>query len=195
MLQKITMAVEGGVDLVQLREKDLPGRLLLDLAISIRRAIAGRALLVINERVDVAILSKADGVHLGENALTPTDVRSLVGDELLIGRSVHDPEGAFEAQRQGADYLIAGPLFPTRTHPVETPQGLSLIENISTELHVPHLGIGGINSRNAASVIQAGASGIAVISAILDSPYPDEAARDLKQQILSAYGNQQGAAA
>ena len=181
--------------MVQLREKDLPGRLLLELAIDLRRAISDRALLIINERVDVAMLSNADGVHLGENALNPTHARSLVGSEMLIGRSVHDAEGALEAQRQGADYLIAGSLFPTSSHPDQIPQGLSLIESLTPNLRIPHLGIGGIHARNAAAVINAGASGVAVISSILASSQPREAAHILKSAILDAWQSRHGTAA
>ena len=193
--QKIALAVEGGVDIVQLREKDLPGRLLLDLAMNIRRAIDDKALLIINERIDVALLANADGVHLGEEALNPSDARSLVGDNMLIGRSVHDNEGALEAQRQGADYLIAGSVFSTRSHPGRSPQGLSFIESLEPILTIPYLAIGGINARNAADVVRAGASGVAVISAILSSLQPGETACRLKHDIRSAWKKTQGAAA
>ena len=195
LVQKVAQAVEGGVDIVQLREKDLPGRPLLDLAMKIRQAIDGNALLVINERVDVALLSGADGVHLGEEALHPSDARSLVGDGLIIGRSVHDYEGALEAQREDADYLIVGSIFASRSHPGQTPQGLPLVQRLMPKLRIPYLGIGGINAENAADVIRAGASGVAFISAILASPHPKEAARRLKCAVLSAWQTRKGAAA
>ena len=181
--------------MVQLREKDLPGRSLLNLAMKIRYAIDGNALLVVNERVDVALLSGADGVHLGEEALYPSDARSLMGDGMIIGRSVHDYEGALEAQREDADYLIAGSVFATRSHPEQTPQGLALVQRLAPRLRIPFLGIGGINAENAADVIRAGASGVAVISAILASPHPKEAARRLKCAVLSAWQIRKGAAA
>ena len=170
-----------------LREKDLPGRHLLELAMNIRRAIDDKALLIINERVDVAILANAAGVHLGEHALSPTDVRALVGDHMLIGRSVHNHKGALEAQRQGANYLIAGSVFPTRSHPDQSPQGLRLIEDLAPNLRIPCLAIGGINPQNAPDVIRAGASGVAVISAILASSDPEQAARKLKHEIYCAW--------
>ena len=179
---------------MQLREKDLPGRHLLEFAMNIRRAIGDKALLIINERVDVALLASADGVHLGEHALSPSNARILVGDDMLIGRSVHDYEGALEAQRHGADYLIAGSVFPTRSHPGQTPQGLRLIEDLASNLTIPYLAIGGINPQNAADVIRAGASGVAIISAILASAQPAEAARNLKSAILDAWAKK-GAAA
>ena len=162
---------------------------------NIRQAIDDKALLIINERVDVALLANADGVHLGEQALNPTHARTLVGDEMLIGRSVHDPDGALNAQRQGADYLIAGSVFPTRSHPEQSPQGIRLIEDMASKIRIPYLAIGGVNAENASDVIRAGASGVAVISAILASPDPKEAARRLKSAILEAWQSRQGAAA
>ena len=181
--------------MVQLREKDLPGRSLLDLAMKIRHAIDGNALLVVNERVDVALLSRADGVHLGEEALSPAEARSLVGDEVIMGRSVHNDEGALKAQQQGADYLIVGSVYPTPSHPGQPPQGLQIIQRLAPNLRIPYLGIGGINAENAADVIRAGASGVAVISAILASPQPKEAARRLKCAILTAWQTRKGEAA
>ena len=123
--------------MVQLREKDLPGRPLLDLAMKIRQAIEGNALLIVNERVDVALLSGADGVHLGEEALSPSEARSLVGDGMIIGRSVHDDEGALKAQQEDADYLIAGSVFPTRSHPGQSPQGLRLVQRLASQAAHP----------------------------------------------------------
>ena len=180
---------------MQLREKDLPGRPLLDLAMNIRHVIGNKAILVINERVDVALLADADGVHLGESALTPSEARSLIRDDMLVGRSVHDSDGALNAQQQGADYLIAGSVYATRSHPGQSPQGLQLLENLPSELSIPTLGIGGINIQNAAAVIHAGASGVAVISAILSSPQPKEAAHRLKSAILDAWLTRKGATA
>ena len=187
LVEKVALAVEGGVDIVQLREKDLPGRHLLDLTMKLKDAIKGKALLIVNERVDVALISGADGVHLGENALSPSQVRALSDGEIIIGRSVHDAAGAINAQQQGADYLIAGSVFPTRTHPNQTPQGIQLMEELAPSLTIPYFGIGGINATNASQVIRAGASGVAVISAILASSQPEQAARKLKHEILSAW--------
>ena len=195
LTEKVAQAVEGGVDIVQLREKDLPGRPLLDLAMNIRHVIGNKAILVINERVDVALLADADGVHLGESALSPLEARSLLRDDMLIGRSVHDSHGALNAQQQGADYLIAGAVFPTHSHPGQPPQGLQLLQNLPSELPIPTLGIGGINTQNAAAVIHAGASGVAVISAILSSPHPKEAAMRLKGAILDAWLTRKGVTA
>ena len=103
--------------MVQLREKDLPAGELLALARMLRRATAGRALLVVNDRVDVAMASGADGVQLGENGLDVASARRLAGSGMLIGRSVHSAEGARAAEAEGADFLVLGTVFDTASHP------------------------------------------------------------------------------
>jgi thiamine-phosphate pyrophosphorylase len=187
LVSRVAKAVAGGVDLVQLREKDLPGGQLLELALALKEAIAGSALLVINERVDVAVASGVAGVQLGEEALPVAAARRILGPEPLIGRSVHSEEGAAQAIAQGADFLIVGTMYATSSHPGARPAGPDLIRRIASDCPVPLLGIGGINSANVGEVLRAGASGAAVITSILASPNPGEAARRLKQAMLAAY--------
>ena len=187
LVEKVALAVEGGVNMVQLREKDLPGGRLLKLALEIRETVSDRALLIINERVDVALACGADGVHLGEEALSPSAARHIVGEDLLIGRSVHDMERAIKAQGQGSDYLIAGTVFATGSHPGFKPSGVSVMKEMASAVRIPYLGIGGINASNAAEVIDAGASGVAVISAILASDRPGELARALWEAVKEAW--------
>ncbi|MDP3064950.1 MAG: thiamine phosphate synthase [Chloroflexota bacterium] len=187
--EAVAQAVEGGVNMVQLREKDLPGGPLLELAARLRQRTRGRALLFVNERVDVALACGADGVQLGEQALPVMAARRLVptGSGLLIGRSVHGAEGAAEAERQGADLLVAGSLFHTRSHPGVEPLGLTLLARIAAQAGVPVLGIGGVTAANAAQAIEAGAQGVAVISAILAAPDPREAAKELWDVLREAW--------
>lgn len=187
LVEKVALAVEGGVNMVQLREKDLPGGRLLKLALEIRETVSDRALLIINERVDVALACGADGIHLGEEALSSSAARHIVGEDLLIGRSVHDMERAIKAQGQGSDYLIAGTVFATGSHPGFKPSGVSVMKEMASAVRIPYLGIGGINASNAAEVIDAGASGVAVISAILASDRPGELARELWEAVKEAW--------
>lgn len=187
LVEKVALAVEGGVNMVQLREKDLPGGRLLELALEIREAVRDRALLIINERVDVTLACGADGIHLGEEALSPSAARHIVGEDLLIGRSVHDMERAIEAQEQGSDYLIAGTVFATASHPGFKPSGVGFMKVMASAVRIPYLGIGGINASNAAEVIDAGASGVAVISAILTSDRPGELVRALWEAVKEAW--------
>ena len=186
LVDRVVRAVAGGVNLVQLREKDLPGGRLLRLAASLKHAIGGSALLIINERVDVAAAIAADGVQLGEEALPVAAARDILGPEALIGRSVHSEEGAAAAVRAGADFLVAGTMYASRSHPGEEPAGPGLIRRITPACPVPVIGIGGINAENLGQVMEAGAAGIAVITSILASPDPEVAARAIKQAMLAA---------
>ena len=181
--------------MVQLREKDLPGGALLSLAVDVKRALKGRALLMINERADVALAAEADGVHLGEDALPLEAARRVVGPHSLIGRSVHSTEGAAFAAfagGEGANFLIVGSIYATRSHPGAPPAGPGLIKAIlqkqeDQQQPPPLIGIGGITAANLGEVMQAGASGVAVISSILASEDPEGEARKLKQAMLEAW--------
>ena len=187
LVSRVAAAVAEGVDMVQLREKDLPGGRLLELASSLKDAVGDSALLIINERVDVAVAGGVAGVQLGEEALTVAAARHILGPEPLIGRSVHSEEGADQAIAAGADFLIAGPMYTTQSHPSDLPAGPELIQRIARNCPVPLFGIGGINALNVSEVLRAGAKGVAVITSILASPQPRDAARQLKQAMLAAW--------
>ena len=186
LLERINRAVAGGVDVVQLREKDLPGGSLLELAGGIKDSLPESALLLINERVDVAAALGVDGVQLGEAALPVPKARRILGPDALIGRSVHSLEGALAAEAEGADFLVVGTMFASRSHLGEEPAGPQLLGEISAECSLPMLGIGGITAGNVAQVMAAGAAGAAVISAILGAPDPEAAARELKETMLAS---------
>ena len=173
--------------MVQVREKDLPGGSLLELAGEIKTAVAGRALLLVNERVDVALAAGASGVQLGEEALPTSHARDILGEEFLIGRSVHSVEGAREAAAQGADFLVVGTMYSTRSHHGAAPAGPELLRQISRRCDLPLIGIGGINEGNLGEVLSAGAAGIAVITSIMDAADPEAAARRLKQAMSQAW--------
>jgi len=175
----VAAAVEGGVNVVQLREKGLPAGELLLLARRLRGICGSQALLIVNDRADVAMLCGADGVQLGETGLPTAAVRKWLPPSLLVGRSVHSVNAARQAEAEGADYVILGSLFPTDTHPGQSPAGLSLLEGVRERLCIPVIGIGGITPDNAGLCWRAGAQGVAVIRAILDAPDPRAAARAL----------------
>lgn len=183
----VSEAVDGGVNVVQLREKDLPAGELLALATVIRDVTRkAKALFLVNDRVDVALAVGADGVELGEEALPVRAVRRIAGQQLLIGRSVHSLDGARDAEAQGADFLVMGTIFPSGSHPGAVPAGPALLAQAQREVRIPFLAIGGINATNVAQVMSQGAAGIAVITAILDSEHPRQAARELKQAMATA---------
>ncbi|MCH7714383.1 MAG: thiamine phosphate synthase [Chloroflexi bacterium] len=186
LIPLVVQAVEGGVDMVQLREKDLPSGQLLKLAQSLKDAIQDKALLIINERVDITMVIGASGVQLGEDGLPVEPARRLLGPEYLIGRSVHTVAGAVLAQTQGAGFLVAGTMYATRSHPGSAPAGPGLVEEMAEKCRLPIIGIGGITPDNLGPVIQAGACGVAVITSILASDQPRRAAEELKQALLEA---------
>ena len=157
----------------------------METALSLRRLTRGRALLFINDRVDVAVASGADGVQLGEDAMTVNAARKA-GSGLLVSRSVHDVEGAARAQRDGADLLVAGTIFPSGSHPGARPAGVGFLERLRAQVSVPYIAIGGVTERNAPTAIAAGAGGVAVIGAIARSQDPKRAARALAKSIADA---------
>ena len=180
-------AVKGGVDLVQLREKDLPGGELLELGKMLRRVTEGSALFFVNERVDVALACGADGVQLGEDAMPVEAARRVSGDGLIVGRSVHSLEGALDAEAAGADFLVVGTVFTTGSHPDGKISGPQLLSEIAGRVGIPFLGIGGIHSGNLHGVISSGASGAAVVSAVLGARDPEKATAQLKETMEAAW--------
>ena len=184
--ERVSAAVAGGVDMVQLREKDMPAGEMLDLARRLRSITGGKALLVVNDRLDVALAAGVDGVQLPEASLSVSDARQIVPSGFLVGKSVHGIPVATVAAAEGADYLVLGTIFPTGSKPGADTGGVPLVSNVAGQVAAPVIAIGGVDSRNAASVIEAGARGIAVVSAILGSEDPEWAARKLKQAMLAA---------
>jgi len=170
--------------MVQLREKGLPSRDLLALAREVRKVTRNGALFFVNDRVDVAMASGADGVQLGEQSMSISAARQVAGNEFLIGRSVHDLYGAEDAEREGADFLIVGTIFQSRSHPGLAAAGTELISEIRERVSIPMIGIGGISAANAAQVVEAGANGVAVIGAILDAVDHRAAAEKLSDALI-----------
>lgn len=183
----VAAALDGGVGMVQLREKDLPSGQLLVLANRLRALTRGRALLFVNDRVDVALAAEADGVQLGEASMPVRDARQTAGHGLLVGRSVHDVEGAAAAESEGADLLVAGTVFPSESHPGAAVAGTELLERLHRRVTVPFLAIGGVTAGNVAEAMRSGASGGAVITAIAQSNDPAQAARELLGAMRTAW--------
>jgi thiamine-phosphate pyrophosphorylase len=187
LVRWVSLAVGGGVDLVQLREKDLPGSQFLKLATELRSAIGTHALLIVNGRADLAAEAGAQGVQLGEEAMTVGAARKLLPSGSLVGRSVHTVEAALSAVSEGADFLLVGTMYATDSHPGVPPDGPALMRAVAQDCRIPLIGIGGITRDNLSEVIAAGASGVAVIRSILAAPDPRGAARELKQSLADAW--------
>lgn len=179
----VSAAVAGGVGMVQLRERDLPADELFILAERLRDVTSeGKALLFVNDRVDIAMAVGADGVQLPENGLSLSSVMRVSGFELLLSRSVHSVEGAIEAERHGADVLVAGTVYPTASHETGKTKGPALLRKIRDSVHIPYLAIGGVTVDNIGDTIAAGASGAAVISAISEAGDPEQVAREMVEK-------------
>lgn len=183
LVEAVAAAVRGGVDVVHLREHDLPAGELLALALKLRAVIGGGAALVVNDRLDVAVASQADGVQLGRGSLPVAVARKAFGPELVIGASVHGLDDALHAERDGADYLLLGTIYPSRSHPGFPGWGPALLREVTAKVSIPVIAIGGVQVANIPEVVAAGAQGAAVISAILTDLHPEAAARRLRQAI------------
>lgn len=189
-LEIVRAAVAGGTTCVQLREKQCGTREFINEALALKPLLEERSIpLIINDRLDVALAVEADGVHLGQTDMPIAMARNIAGSALLIGISVESLEDALEAQRQGADYIGISPVFatPTKTD-TAAPLGLAGVSKIRAQIDLPMVGIGGINEDNAASVIAAGADGVAVVSAIVSAADPAAASKSLRTSIDQALG-------
>jgi thiamine-phosphate pyrophosphorylase len=164
----VTAALNAGVRAVQLRERDLSIRELVTLAHTLRKITKKfDALLFINDRVDVALCTGADGVHLGANSIPIKAVRKLVGDSLYIGASCHSLKDAANAESEGADFITLGPVYETPSKmQYGSPIGLLPIRSAKKSLNIPILAIGGIKLDQITGIKKCGADGIALISGI-----------------------------
>lgn len=186
-LEIASASLRAGVRLFQLREKELPTREFVKLAKVIRAMTqdAG-ALLIINDRLDVALASGADGVHLGLDDLPVVEARRIAPD-LIIGASCHSVEEALASERMGASYVNIGPIFPTGTKAWDRAfLGIDAVRIIGPCLRVPFTVMGGIKKEHIASLIQAGARTIAVVTAVTTADDPEAAARELLNEIRSS---------
>jgi thiamine-phosphate pyrophosphorylase len=183
----VRAAVEGGVDVVQLRAKGTSARERYELGRELRAVTAEAGVpLLVNDRVDVARAVDADGVHLGDDDLPVDAARELLGADGVVGRSVSTVEGARAAEAAGADYLGVGAVFHTDSKDVreaESELGLERVREIAAATDLPFVGIGGVTVENAESVVAAGADGVAVISAITGATDPRAATERLASAV------------
>lgn len=161
-------ALKGGLKALQLREKDLKTRDLLELAYRMRDLTkAYRARLFINDRVDIALAVEADGVHLGQSSMPVHAVRKVAGDKLMIGVSTHSINEAIEAEKGGATFITLGPIYSTPSKlKYGEPIGVDTLKKVKSMVSIPIFAIGGIETDRVREVMQSGANGVALISAI-----------------------------
>ena len=180
LLSSISAAVRGGVNMIQVQAPDLERTDFFNLAAEVVEIIGEDALVVINDRVDVALAVDAGGVQLGEHGPAVKAARRVGGDDWLIGRSVHSLGGAKKAEIDLADYLLLGTLYETASHLDQSGVAIDLLNEVVASVQLPIIGIGSINPERAGAVVSAGARGVAVIDAILGSDDPERAAANLR---------------
>jgi thiamine-phosphate pyrophosphorylase len=184
-LTVLDRVLAAGVRLVQLREKNLESRELFELAVEYRRRTeAAGAVLIIDDRLDIALAAGADGVHLGQTDL-PVAAARRVAPDLIVGASSHSLAEALTAQDEGAGYVNIGPVFATATKPAVTPLGVEALRRIAPHLKIPWSTMGGINQGNIALVVAQGARHPAVMSAVTAAPDVTAAARALRAAVIS----------
>ena len=187
ILKTVDRVYAGGADIVQLRSKCLSDRLVYALGLKIRKiADRHKKLFFVNDRPDLALALRADGVHFGQEDLPVAVVRKLArgtGQKLMIGKSTHSLNQALAAEADRPDYIGVGPIFRTPTKAGYHPVGLSLISQVRRQVRLPFVAIGGINFANINQVLRAGATRVAAVRAIFSAEDPKNAAKLLCQAI------------
>ncbi len=186
-LELCELAIRGGASVIQLRDKTASSRELYALAVAMQLLCTGLgATFIINDRVDIALAAHTDGVHLGQTDLPIPTARRLLGPDKLIGGTASTLEEALQVERDGADYIGFGHIFPTATkEKPSAPKGIAALSEVMASVKIPVMAIGGITHANAYDVARTGAS-LAVVSAVCASENPTAATRDLVEIIASA---------
>ena len=181
----INSSLAGGIKAVQLREKDLDDRELFMLAKRLRTLTQrSGATFIVNDRLDLALAVDADGLHLGQESISPKDARKHFGENKLIGVSAHSLDEAVRAEDDGADFITIGPVYDTPSkRRYGKPIGLNELERVTGKQKIPAFAIGGIRKDKIREVLAAGAHGISLISSILKSKDPEKAAKDMIEAI------------
>ena len=184
LILHLEAAVLAGVDLIQLREKDLASRELLGLAkTAVDISQGSKTRMVVNDRLDIAIATHAHGVHLGGQSVPPEIVRRHVGKDFLIGVSCHSLDESLRAEASGADYLLFGPIFdtPSKRH-YGPPLGLNKLSEVANRIRIPVLALGGLTVARVRPCLEAGATGIAGIRLFQECPSIVDRIRELREQ-------------
>ncbi|WEV37077.1 thiamine phosphate synthase [Lactobacillus sp. ESL0677] len=186
-LTTIEQACKSGVDLVQLREKQLSGREYYELAQAVKQITDRYQLpLIIDDRLDIAQAINAAGVHLGQSDLPVKAARQILGADKIIGATTKTLPQALEAEKEGADYLGVGAIFPTQTHVKTVHTSVATLSQIRQNVSIPVYAIGGLKAHNVAAVKPAHVAGVAVVSAIMQAADPIKATQELRQAVLAA---------
>ena len=184
LADRVRQAILGGADVIQLRDKNAADEDLIRQSKSLLEVTRHfHVPLIINDRVAVAQMVGADGVHLGQDDGALSAARTILGEEAIFGRSTHKPEQALAAEKEGFDYIGVGPVFETPTKAGRPAVGLEYVRFAAQNVRIPFIAIGGIDAANLEKVTHAGAGAVAVVRAVIASADPQEAATVLKKNI------------
>lgn len=189
-LEVIEESILGGADIIQLREKNKTKKELLQMARELKELTSKyNVTFIVNDHIDIALAVDADGIHLGQDDLPLEEARKIMGPAKIIGISTHALAEALEAESKGADYIGVGPVFETKSKvDVVDPVGLEYVRAVTEQISIPYVAIGGIKLHNLDSVLEAGATRICVISAIVGAENVQQTATEFSQRIKSARG-------
>ncbi len=187
VLEDVKSAIKAGVRIIQYREKEKNTKEMINEAKKIGRLCKeNNTIFIINDRVDIALATDADGTHLGNDDMPYTTARRLVGYKKIIGLTVHNVEEAVEAEKIGADYIGISPIFETKTKlDAGKPAGIKLIEDVKKKINIPLVAIGGINENNIKAVLKAGARSIAAISATIAKSNVEKECKKIREAITN----------
>ncbi len=181
----VKAALSGGVTMVQLREKTADSRTFFERACLLKKMTdAAHVPLIINDRLDICLAADAAGLHIGQSDLPASVARKWLPADKILGVSAHTVEEAKQAERDGADYLGVGAVFPTATKPDAETVSIKMLKEICEAVRIPVVAIGGIGEENAEKLVGSGIAGIAVVSAIMSAKNPQGAALRLKEKFF-----------
>ena len=182
-LKKIEDSLKGGVTLVQLREKNISTKEYIDLAKKMKKITELFDVpLLIDDRIDVCLASRCAGVHLGDEDMEIKDARQILGDDYIIGATAKCVDRAVQCEKEGADYLGVGAIYPTKTHVKTKITSVDTLRDINNSIHIKTVAIGGLNENNVDVLRHSGASGIAVVRALMNDDNPREKAHRLLEK-------------
>jgi len=184
LVEIVSQAIQGGAQMIQCRDKESDDRDFVGLASQLRDVCRNENVpFIVNDRVDVARQINADGVHVGDEDLSVREARNVLSPDKIIGKTARTVQDAIDAEREGADYVGLGPVFPTDSKQIDGPIGLDIVRAASEILKIPIFAIGGINLSNLDQLLEAGGRRIAVISAVVSSGDVISSARRLREKL------------
>lgn len=188
LLRIVEQAVQGGVTIVQLREKRSDGKIFYEKAARLKELLSSYSVpLIINDRVDIALAVEAEGVHIGQKDLPLEQVRKIVPESMIVGVSASTIEEGKKAEREGADYLGIGAVFPTGTKQDAKVLPEGMLERVAQSVSIPSVAIGGIDLQNVSSIIGKNISGVAVVSSIMQAENPKQAAEQYRKLLSGSH--------